>query len=550
MAQSSVFFSAVPYYRCSVPPLDDPRVYPNLTEENITNLLIPPGEQCFRYDYNLSTCTGDGDLSCLDNPDPGKIQCDNGYTYDDTYYEETTVSEWDLVCGRTTLDSVAIAMYYFGVMIGAFLAGPLLDWFGRKVSMLIFAFIILINAIVTAFSPSYGVYIGMRTLTAIGNSAYLCYFTYVSEMVDKKSRTPTTVGAMQISALAHTCLPGFAYFLRDWRKLCLCLALINVSYIFVYFFIPRSCRWLLTNNKAEEAKITVQRIARCNKIEFNDDDWNLVVKTEKEILQMSQKKKKYFMYDLYRPTMMRFVSINIIYLWFVVAMIFYGLTLNVRTLVGDPYVNAAINALVEFVGYFVFYAFAGPVGMRITSSISYFLGGMCCITTMLLLQFANGNQAMLEASRWVAILGKLFASTSFAVVYQYTAELYPTVVRGTGLAMGSMAGRLGPIIMPFTLQLQQTIPWLTQTIFGTLAIIAGATSLLLPDTTNSDLMTSVDQAENFYRDNMKITARLFGATAEYQSKTDSTTSGTKSDDYNECEIKCDDGKVYINSYKL
>lgn len=37
--------------------------------------------------------------------------------------------------------------------------------------------------------------------------------------------------------------------------------------------------------------------------------------------------------------------------------------------------------------------------------------------------------AAIEASRWVAIAGKLFASIAFAAAYQYTAELYPTVVR-------------------------------------------------------------------------------------------------------------------------
>ncbi|XP_077974745.1 solute carrier family 22 member 15-like [Styela clava] len=160
--------------------------------------------------------------------------------------------------------------------------------------------------------------------------------------------------------------------------------------------------------------------------------------------------------------MMRIVSCNIIYLWFVVSLVFYGLTLNVGTLAGDPYVNATLNAFVEIIGYFLFIVCAKPAGMRITSSVSYFLGGIFCLTAMFLAQFADGNEAMIEASRWIAILGKLFASMSFTVVYQYTLELYPTVARGTAMSMGSMFARIGPIIMPFTLQLQQTIPWLTE----------------------------------------------------------------------------------------
>ncbi|XP_077974746.1 organic cation transporter protein-like [Styela clava] len=552
MGQTNVFFSAVPDYRCSVPPLDDPNIYPELTEENITTLMIPPGESCYRYDYNLSKCNGNGDLSCLSNSDPGTMECDAGYIYDDTYFEETTVSEWDLICGRTTLDSLANSMYFVGVFIGSFIVGPMMDWFGRKMSILILSVYSTIIGIILAFVPSYEVYIGLRTLLAIGStSCYLAYYTYVCEIVDNSWRTVVSTLALLVSAIGHTLLPGVAYFLRDWRELCLCCALCCIPYFFVHFFIPRCPRWLLSKGLEDEAKKTIEKIAKSNKVELLDNDWNLVVKTEREYIEAISKQKKYVIPDLYRPPMMRIVSCNIIYLWFVVSLVFYGLTLNVGTLAGDPYVNATLNAFVEIIGYLLFIVCAKPAGMRITSSISYFLGGICCLTTMFLAQFADGNEAMIEASRWIAILGKLFASMSFTVVYQYTVELYPTVARGTAMSMGSMSARIGPIIMPFTLQLQQAIPWLTQTIFGTLGLIAGATTLMLPETSKEDLMTSIDQAENFYRRNMRIIAKLFRKTEVYQSESNDdkkpSTSGELKEGY---VFKCDDEDMYLYTSKL
>nr|XP_039252736.1 solute carrier family 22 member 15-like [Styela clava] len=319
---------------------------------------------------------------------------------------------------------------------------------------------------------------------------------------------------------------------------------------FDIFFIPRSPRWLLTNGHDDEAKKTISRYAKSKKVELNDDDWDLVVKTEMENIRASAGEKKYFLTDLYRPPLMRIVSLNVIYIWFVVSMVFYGLTLNVGTLVGDPYVNAAINGFVEIIGYLLFLASARFLGMRLTSSLSYFLGGVCCLTTMLLVEFSGGDAAMLEASRWVAIMGKLFASMSFAVVYQYTAELYPTVTRGTAMSMGSMSARIGSIIMPFTLQIQQEIPWLTQTIFGTLAIIAGATSLMLPETSKADMMTSVDQAENFYRKNMKTIAKLWGKTDIYHSKHDDEEKEKKSDELTAYELDYNEGEMYQHTSKL
>ena len=45
-------------------------------------------------------------------------------------------------------------------------------------------------------------------------------------------------------------------------------------------------------------------------------------------------------------------------------------------------------------------------------------------------------------------IGKMGSSGAFAIAYVYTAEMYPTVVRGTALGLSSLAGRIGGIIAP------------------------------------------------------------------------------------------------------
>jgi len=48
----------------------------------------------------------------------------------------------------------------------------------------------------------------------------------------------------------------------------------------------------------------------------------------------------------------------------------------------------------------------------------------------------------------LTMAGKAAITYSYALIYLYTPELYPTVVRGAGLGVGTMMSRLGGVVAP------------------------------------------------------------------------------------------------------
>lgn len=124
----------------------------------------------------------------------------------------------------------------------------------------------------------------------------------------------------------------------------------------------------------------------------------------------------------------------------------------------------------------------------------------------------------------IASIGKFGVTAAFATVYVYAAELFPTVLRQTGLGSSSMCARIGsflappvgrqlgqacscllnilylnilwPCILNVCLQVNRTIPML---IFAAVSIIGGLATLALPETKGHTLPESVQEGMNSWQ---------------------------------------------------
>ncbi|KFP25462.1 Solute carrier family 22 member 13, partial [Colius striatus] len=91
------------------------------------------------------------------------------------------------------------------------------------------------------------------------------------------------------------------------------------------------------------------------------------------------------------------------------------------------------------------------------------------------------------ATTVLAIIGKFTATASFSTSYVYSAELFPTVVRQTGVGLCSMAARAAGILAPLIHLLDQYHHAIPIAIYGSAPVVGGLLCYLLPETRGVDL---------------------------------------------------------------
>lgn len=140
--------------------------------------------------------------------------------------------------------------------------------------------------------------------------------------------------------------------------------------------------------------------------------------------------------------------------------------------------------LVELPSYLALAFVLDILGRRSITSTLMLIGGVCCIVAAYMEQ-----GSVLSTS--IVFAGKFTIAGSFAVIYNYSAELFPTIVRNTGMGLGSMAARLAGASTPLITLLDSFDPKIPAVSFGVIAILSGLWVCFLPETNKQTLPQSI-----------------------------------------------------------
>ncbi|KAK3606532.1 hypothetical protein CHS0354_041491 [Potamilus streckersoni] len=243
-------------------------------------------------------------------------------------------------------------------------------------------------------------------------------------------------------------LPALAYLIQDWRYLQLATCLPSLLAFGCICIMPESLRWLIMMGKLDGAEALITKIAEKNKLPFPNESWK-DVKLQLETRDTNT--KQYSFIDLMRTPVLRNRSLILFYIWF---------------------------------------------GRRCPLCFYFLLAAASCITAGGLMFQPNPSQEVSWAVTAFAIAGKFGMGGVFCVIAMYTSELYPTVIRNIGMGSCSFCTRLGGVIAPQVLLINQfankAVPLI---LFGVVTLLGGILTMLLPETRDRKLPDTVEDVE-------------------------------------------------------
>ncbi|XP_060800645.1 organic cation transporter protein [Amyelois transitella] len=402
------------------------------------------------------------------------------WTYEDP---NSFVAEFGLACQDWKRTLVG-TMHSFGYMVGLLLVGPMSDRLGRKLSIVITGMLGGVFGVARSFTSNYWLFIALEFLEgAIGDSCSPMFILTI-EIVSSRNRLLFYIlcsfgypfGGVLVSLSAWK----FTYW-RTFLRVIYMPALLFFAYLFL---IDESPRWLLIKGKKDKAIKIIEKAAEKNKIKID--------KTLLEKMECEKEKSVNF----FRLLKMTFES-KIILKRFLICLVWwttstfvaYGLSINSVSLRGNKYVNYALTSLMDVPANFIILLSQNYFKRKAPLITSFLVGAFLCLAH----PFLPANLSWLSLIMYMA--SKLMSSFYFTITYMFTSELFPTYTRNSMHALCSSLGRIGSIIAPQTPLLMHYWSGLPSLVFGSVSLIAGLITFLVPDTADNSLPDTVKQAE-------------------------------------------------------
>ncbi|NXW25267.1 S226B protein, partial [Circaetus pectoralis] len=396
--------------------------------------------------------------------------CRDGWTYHDGVFAHTIVTEWDLVCESKRLRQVAQSIYMAGILLGSGLFGVLSDnRFGRR-ALLTWCYLQLgATGAGTAAAPTFVVYCLCRFLAGLAmagvslNSASLCM-----EWIPTEARAVVGTINGYCYTLGQFVLAAAAFGVPHWRWLQLVVSLPFFLFFLYSWLFVESARWQVISGRPDLALKGLRKVARVNGRKEEGD--KLSEEALGALVRREPPPPGGTLAALVRTPGMRTVSCGVSFVW------------QVRPVWGQ---TSAFWAKPTLWGQ------TPPLG----GPNATFWGSKLIFWGPKPHLFGTKPHFFGTLRMAFAVIGKGSLAASFNCAYIFSGELFPTVIRQTGMGLGGTMARVGGMVAPLVRMAADVTPVLPLVIYGAAPIISAIATCFLPETRNMPLPETVKDVE-------------------------------------------------------
>ncbi|MEO6924445.1 MAG: sugar porter family MFS transporter, partial [Bryocella sp.] len=347
------------------------------------------------------------------------------------------------IFGTVSELGITVSIALFGTVIGALTAGSLGQKYGSREMLRLTAILYVFSAIGCAFAPTWGLLLAARFIggLGIGGSSVLGP-VYIAELAPPKLRG-RLVGTFQIMIVVGILLAYLSNFLigllhlgaMEWRWELGIAAVPAIMFFGLLFGIPRSARWLTTQDRLDEALEVLELMGTPNsEAELADIRESLHAEVDQKSASLWERTGGRFRYG--KPIFLAMAIGAFNQLSGINAILYYLNDIfgyaGFSKVSGNEMavVVGAMNLLATLVGM----ALIDKIGRKTLLLIGA-VGTTICLTAVAVIFTTNEHHELLV---W-ALIGYIsfFAISQGAVIWVYISEVFPTRVRNKGQSLGA-----------------------------------------------------------------------------------------------------------------
>ncbi|XP_064489059.1 solute carrier family 22 member 3-like isoform X2 [Ornithodoros turicata] len=403
--------------------------------------------------------------------------------------------KFDLVCGRQWMIHLLDIVFAIGALAADITMGKMGDRCGRYPVIYANVLLLLIAGLVTIFMHKFPGFVVCQFFVAFGLESMLnTGIVLLSEVTDSKDRCLVIVACFVVWGTAYLILLPLLGFLENWIVAQVSIMIPTMLLFVGLTVVVESPRFLIAVRNYEEAEAVIMYAVKKNRInqEWASIKWR---STLDDICHASPIGPTYpgvntLLLDRNNRKLLKMTTCLIVS-WFVTSLMdnVIHFSFDGESTESVTVDTVAVGLLVQLLAFGFTMLTVNRSGRCIAMSSGLFIAGVAHLLAVSL----QHSMAVLAAS-------KVFTVGVSNVLYVYTVEIFPTVIRSRAFSACTLSGHIGGLVASLGAELKSLIShtmWI-MLVLSFVCILNSALVLNLPETKDRDLPDNFDDIEDLF----------------------------------------------------